>query len=318
MHPLVIVLSIFIVVGLVQRLFPSKRKSVCDAAHKRVGIGVVLVAPPLADVERKLQALLSLSTSPNLVKLYVAKMCEVGEVPSELSHLKTRVATRMHFVRARRNSPERLRATLIREVLEPYVLCLAWHHEVEWGWDDMLLRAWTACRDESAVLSTRLSKRTSEPGYLFVSSFDGVQVSFGVAPFAIPPPSPEPSIACSSQLLFASTPLTQRGWPTKKDLVDAHEDFALTAFLWMHGARFYAPHNQPAFSEVGHEETETPGAVRLPPATSTPRTREEMWTSLGVRRGKLSSRARTGLTLTASVNERFHKVGQTIALQREL
>ena len=317
MHPLVIIILTLVVLGLVQKLFPSKTNAVGEATIRRNGIAVVLVAPPTVDVEPKLQLLLSLAAHPCLVKIYDAKMCKGNEAPMELNNLKTRVATRMHFVRAKLNTPQRLRAALVQQVLEPHILCLPWYHEIEWGWDDLLLKEWVACADNKAVLTARLTNRAVEPGYMFISSFDGSQVSFGSAPFASPPSRPEPSIACSSQLLFAPTSLLQPGWPPKDDLHDAHEDFALTASLWMHGARFYAPHNQPVFFEVGHEDKEAPGSVRLP-SKDTQRSRDELWTSLGIRQGKLSSRARSGLTMKASANERFHKIGQTIALQREL
>lgn len=312
MHPLLLILLLLIVIGLVQRAFRSEPKPTA-----RAGIGVVLVAPPRVDVEPKLQRLLRLSSNPSLVRLYVAKMCGASDAPVELGDLKTRAASRMHFVRARRNTPERLRAALVREVLEPHLLCLPWHHEAVHGWDELLLREWTACSDAHAVLTARLSSRPGEAGFLFLTSFDGERAAFGSAPFASPPAGPERSIACSAQLLFAPTPLLQRGWPAKSDVVGVHEDATLTAFLWMHGARFYSPHNQPVLAEAGHEPPEDPGRVGLP-ATPTLRTREELWTALGIRNGKLSSRARAGLTVRASFNERFHKIGQTIALQREL
>ena len=317
MHPLVIAILVLVVIGLVQKLFPSKKKDLQEETIRRNGIAVILVAPPSVDVEQKLKLLLSLSANPNLVKIYVAKMCEGKETPMELSNLKTRVATRMHFVRAKLNTPPRLRAAMVRQVLEPHILCLPWYHEVEWGWDDLLLKEWVACADQNAVLTTRLSNRAVDSGYIFISSFDGSRVSFDSAPFASPPSRPEPSIACSAQLLFAPTALVQNTWPSKEDLVDAHEDFALTAFLWMGGARFYSPHNQAAFFEVGREDKETPGSTRFP-SKGTCRSRDELWTALGIRQGRLSSRARSGLTLKASVNERYHKIGQTIALQREL
>ena len=321
MHPLLITLCIFVVLGLVQRLFPPSRGRIGkDATPGPGGIGVVLVAPAGAEVEPKLRTLLSLSADPKLVKLYVAKMCEAGEVPAEPSNFDVRAASRMHYVRARRNTQQSLRAALVQKVLEPHTLCIPWYHEAEWGWDDLLHREWTACADRDGVLSTRITNRAGEPGYITLSSFDGTNVSFGVASFASQPPGPEPSIACSAQLLFAPTHLLQRGWPTKKEVDGAHEDFALTAFLWMNGARFYAPHNQPLFFETGREERDTPGPTRFPTTAGggTPRTREELWTSLGVRRGKLSSRARSGVTLRASMNERFHKTGHHISIQREL
>ena len=314
MHPLLIIVLIFVVFGLIQRVYPSKTKR---EISKKMGIGVVLIAPPNVDVESRLKVILSLASNPNMIRLYVVKICDGGEIPVEMSNLKTRVATRMHFVRARNNTESCLRAALIQKVLEPHILCIPWYHEVEWAWDELLLKELVACHDSSAVLTTHLSNRAEQPKFMFVSSLDGEIISFDSTQFASPPVRPELSLLCSAQLLFGPTSLLQTGWPSKQELREVHEDSTLTAFLWMSGACFYSPHNQPVFSEVGREVKDVPGRVGTPKKTST-RTQDEFWMSIGIRRGRLSSRARCGLTLKASVNERFHKIGQTIALEREI
>lgn len=318
MHPLLLILLVVIVLGLIQRLAPAKTGE--RERTQKLALGVVLVAPPKADVETRLKAMLSLCAHPKSVKFYVAKLCDAGERPAELGDMQLRIATRLHFVRARRSTPERLRASLVREVLEPYTLCTSWHHDVEWGWDDMLLHELNACRDATAVLTNRLVDRAVEPGFPHVEAYDQSSIALGHTPFAIPPSYPQPAIVCSAQLLFGPTAPLQRGWPAKEDVADGvHEDATLTAFLWMRGGvRFYCPHNQPLFAEVGHAAREAAGRIALPAATNTARTREEFWTAIGIRRGRASSRARAGLTVQASVDERYHKVGQTIAIHRDI
>ena len=320
MHPLLYTLLLFVLVGLIQRVMSHVRINDVSNIRNEPSIGVILVAPPMVDVESRLKTMLSRATRRGSIRLYVAKACGSGEGPLELVDMTCRIATRMYFVRDRHNTPQKLRAALVREVLEDYVLCIPWHHEVEWSWDDMLLREWSACRDENAVLTTRISNRAIDVGFIHIESYSPHMVSFGRTTFASSPPGPpgpQLSIVCSAHLLMGPVSLLQRSWPTKTDVADVHEDSTLSAFLWMHGARFYCPHNQSIFLEMDHEEVEKAGDTALP-SHETMRTSAEFWMSVGIRRGALSSRARAGLTPQATVSERYHKVGQTLALRREL
>lgn len=316
MHPLVIVLLALIALGLLQRLGPAKKESV--QLVQRFALGVLLVAPAKADVEARLSAMLRLCAHPNRVRFYVAKVCGAGESAVDINDTRLRLATRIQFVRARHSKPERLRATLVGQVLEPYLLCTCWHHEVEWGWDDMLVQELKACRDTSAVLTGHLVSRAKDASFPHLDTLrERTVVGFAHTAFAVPPSSPQPAIVCSTQLLFGPTLQLQEAWPARSDVEDAHEDATLTAFLWMRGLRFYCPHNQPLYAEVGHEPREVPGRLVLPTG-HTHRTRDEFWASIGVRNGRMSSRSRAGLTLRASASERYHKVGQSLAVRRDI
>ena len=315
MHPSLWIVIVLIFTHIFQRIVDAGRHQ--QMLAKVDGIGVVLVVPPGADAEEKLNVLLGLAANPSAVRFYVAKLCNPEEFLVELRGVKVRLATRIHYVRSRNNKSKLLLPPLMQEVMEPYVLCVHWDHEVDWGWDDVLTKQWMACQNKNAILSTRLANQNTDVGFICVESFQSTKIILGRSLFSHAPPSPQPSIACSTQLIFGPSVKIQRAWPRKNELASSHLDATVTAFLWMRGLNFYCPSICPFYCKTRNETQEEAAPVCCPSSALT-RTHDEFWMSLGIRNGQLSSRSKAGLTLKASKNERYYKTGQAIALRRDL
>ena len=319
---MLICMSIVILIGVIQHIFSERQRSSLRANEMRgLTIGVVLVAPPGAEVEARVTALLHAAARPECIRFYVAKLCEsTNDVPS-LSNARVRVCTRMHYVRASRNSAPRLRARLIHEVLEQYVLCLGWNHEAEMGWDETLINLHGACpKQRSVLLTTRLAPTEKGVTFLAVSEFGTNRMRLSSYAFAVPPKRATPTLAMSAQVAFAETQTVRGAW------VDADvftgkgidEDATLTTILWMAGVDFFTPQHSPFVLSTGAAEcTDTEGRFVWGKAHVT-RSRAELLTTLGIRNGKATSRARAGLTQGATAQERFDKLGQAFRMRRDI
>jgi hypothetical protein len=324
MNPMLLCLCIAILVGVVQHLFSDRRRSNVHANEmRRNTIGVILVAPPGAEVEDRLTTMLHAAMRPECIRFYVAKLCATTDDVPTLSGARIRLCTRIHYVRSTRNSAQRLRARLIQEVVERYVLCLAWDHEVELGWDETLIGMHEACGNTNPypiMLTTRLAPLEKGPTFLAVSAFDGNRMKLSSYAFAMPSKRPMPTIAMSAQLAFAQLHDARGAWGDADVLKGkgVDEDATLTVSLWMAGVDFFTPHHTPFVLATGTaERAETDGQFVWAKHAGG-RNRVELLTALGVRRGKATSRAKAGLTQTATAEERFHKLGQSIRMHRDI
>lgn len=318
-HPILLCMLIVILVGVLQNLLGGRKKMIAGGQHMQdLAIGVVIIVPTKHSVETVVNAMLHAAARPELLRFYVAKLCEPGEEQVSIFDMRSRVATRVYHVRARHGDKARLRSRLISEVSEAFTLVLTINHQLEMGWDDELMRQLSSTRDSNALISSRLGPAQDNTGYLCLDHLENDVGSIKWLPFSEPPKRPQISICASSEFIFGSSELLQRSWPSADSLNGASEDMTLTASLWMHGANFYAAGRVPFWLPGGAKgESDLPGPMRYPPGSSE-RTKAELYTHLGIRRGRVTSRSREGLSANASAQERFSKLGQTFTVHRDL
>lgn len=320
-HPVLLLLLFGILAGIVQHIFTPKRNALAGVRMQHCTIGVVLVAPPGEAVEPKLATLLHGAARPECVRFYVAKLAQEAEAQEVIQDLRVRVATRLHYVHATHGDAARLRARLIPEVLERYLLVLSWDHATEMGWDDSLINALEqpGRGREAAVLTSRLAPRDDHAGFPTVAEHSESATRFEWRPFIEPPKYAQPAIAASVDLLFGPSEALGDRWPSVDTLRGADEDATVSAVLWMRGVDFFAPAELCFWRERLQVSAEAfPGGKMRTAEGRTTRTRAEFLTALGVRKGRVGSRGRSGLTHNAAALERFAKIGQTFTVYRDL
>tara|TARA_B100000683_G_scaffold166601_2_gene160530 strand:+ start:11896 stop:12858 length:963 start_codon:yes stop_codon:yes gene_type:complete len=320
MHPFLVCAILLVAVGVLQNIFAPKRPVISSKEMQGLTIGVVLVVPPKQHVEPIVSGLLHSAARPECVRFYVAKLCDPGEDQLAIQDVKIRVSTRVHYVRARFGDAARLRARLLPDVLETYCLMLDSSFQAEMGWDDTLIGEWQAARDKDGALTTRLASHEAPEGFLTVDAMDDRHnATFGWIGYACVPKRPQPSLCASANFLFARTVSLLDTWPSVDSLNGADEDATVTAHLWMSGTDFYAPASMPLWRAPGTPNTDAPsGLMRMPPHRGPRRSQAELLHAMGIRRGRVTSRGKTGISQNATASERFAKCGETFVAHRDL
>ena len=318
MHPVLLCLCVVIVIGIVHNMFTPARTDVLADEARTHTVGVVLVAPPGEMVEPRILALMHAAVRPNYVRFYVAKVCSKAEDEPAIQNPRLRVNTRIHYIREGYVTDAHLRARLIPDVMEYHVLVLDWPHQIEMGWDNAMVSDLQSCRRGAVALSSRLPVSGAKSGFLTVEEHAVHSTRIGWSPFVEQPKRPLPSIAFSANFLFARTHDVSSAWPSAEALQDNDEDATVTASLWMCGVDAFAPAHMPVWLAPGVKPSTKSSSSMHTPRSGTTRSRGELLTHLGIRNGRVTSRARSGLTQAATAQERFAKLGQTFTTHRDI
>tara|TARA_B110000046_G_scaffold23003_1_gene21797 strand:- start:149 stop:865 length:717 start_codon:yes stop_codon:yes gene_type:complete len=236
----------------------------------------------------------------------------------------------MLMVRNRKASVKKLRAQILQTIPERYVLFLSWDTLVGEHWDEMLLREHSACGgDDVNILSTKLLHSGAEEGaFCAVTEYKHNRMALVGREYYNRPAHPVPCIAVSCEMLFALTDFAQRAWMTRSELDGAHEDSSLTGTLWTRGANFFSPTysvfwlmSSPKSQECDNKDTTL---IHASSSGQNARTLKEFWSMVGIRVSKssnsnpVSSRAASGLTLNATGDEMYAKLGQAIVSRKDI
>ena len=321
MHPAIVCLCVAILISIIHNLLAPKS---CNSDVRGRTIGVLLVSPPGAEVEPRILALMHAATLPQSIRFYVAKLCSATEDDPAIQNMRLRVCTRMHYVRQGHVKDSHLRARLVRDVLERNILVLDWYHRAEIGWDETLLAELERCQSENGAVvltSQMLPTFDDTPGFLTVHEHSDDITRLGFQKYANVPKRPVPSIAVSAKFMFGDSDAIRFAWPSAEIVRENGEDPTLSASIWMHGIDAFAPAHTPFCKCEGapsHATHDDHNSMHIPNSSATVRSRNELFTHMGIRNGRVTSRARAGLSQHASAQERFAKLGQTFNVHREI
>lgn len=315
-HPAVLIFVLAVVCGIATRLRvllsrqTTMRSPRIDRLHNGV-VCVVTVVPEGAD-ESSVRAWLSRCRYPHCVRVHLIKAAHPTDPPPAMDTVDC-LGVRVHMARARGFDAAVARATVIRRAYadEAFVCTLPHDADVVEGWDDLLMRMLLTCEDlveDDAVLTTRL---LPNGGATFTRatgiSVDGALFTEAVE-YAELPLEPQPSPFVWAQFMFMRGNLAIRALPSAQCVRVHLEDVIVGRSLWTHGACFFSPNRLVARSSA--RAPPAPARSVKPPVCGKRRSFLEYDIYMGVANGRLTPRARLGLTPKASNLEVVSKYGQ--------
>lgn len=303
-HPVVAMVAACVVLMLVQRFLDhvKKRRKANSLSPNDLDMTVLAIAVTRSDPERVVKEAKETAARPHCLRMVVVKHLSKSEPVPEIG-TDYKASTSLVLSRSKDFDASVARMQSLRKAFagERFVCFLPGDARLVGNWDvecqKMLARG-----GEGAVLTSSPSRAAT---FLRAKEARSGTVVNDSALFAEESSKPIPSTLFSSDFAFAPSSVLAY-LPPVSCVREGIEDGLVGKALWRAGFNFFTPGKALVFSEGGKRGV-APARKVTPHTFSEERTEEEYLSFVGVKGGRLTRRARLGLTPKATSFERHVK-----------